>query len=205
MESSIKQPAPIWTKPLEEGYTVTYAFTSGERDYFSMTDTFNTFSHRGLSAMQIYDEWQSRMTNDDLKTFIQAMKEQLDPEDGKIKISKIAQLIMFMEERVTWPVPTSELFYKMASVAVFDDSESPVHYDSIYNDTIKIPSWKENGVDAFFLSESIGSFLPLPSIAPNVLDQLMKIVDKAKENQNLLMSRSQNISPKMQKVEQSQD
>ncbi len=179
----IKDPAPAWPTPMMEGYTIKYAFTSGDTDYFSLTDQFNTYSQRGLSAMQIYDEWQSRMTNDLLRTFIQAMKNELDPQDGVIKVSRITQYILNMEERINWPVPTSELFYKMASVAVFDTNESPLYYDPVYNDTVKIRNWKENGVDAFFLFTSIKSLVPLPNIAENVLKELVKIVDKEANKQ----------------------
>lgn len=176
---NIKTPAPIWPHPVEEGYTITYKFTSGDIDYFAITDAFNISSHRGLSGMQVYDEWESRMTNATLKTFIQAMKEELDAPDGTVKLSKIAQYILFMEERLTWPIPTSELFYKMASVLVFDQSESPWYYDAKYCDVHKIPHWKAKGVDTFFLSQQLKTFLPLPNIAPDVLTQLQKIVDKA--------------------------
>lgn len=179
MSVEIKSPAPVWPHPMAEGYTVTYRFTSGGVDYFSLTDQFNTYSQRGLSAMQIYDEWQNRMTHDTMKLFVQAMQEELDPADGKIKISKIAQLILYMKERIEWPIPTSELFYKMASVGVFDASESPLYYDVRYNNEVKIPHWKSNGVDTFFLCESLKNLVPLPSIAEPVLRELQKIVDEA--------------------------
>lgn len=181
IEAKVKDPAPIWPHPVEEGYTITYKFTSGGVDYFTITDAFNISSHRGLSGMQVYDEWDSRMTNATLRTFIQAMKEELDAPDGKVHLSKIAQYILFMEERVNWPIPTSELFYKMASVLCFDASESPYYYDGKYCDTVKIPNWKANGVDTFFLSEQLKAYLPLPNIAPNVLAALSRIVDKAAE------------------------
>ena len=182
MNYQVKETPPMWPHLVEEGYTITYKFTSGGVDYFTITDAFNISSHRGLSGMQVYDEWDSRMTNQTLRTFIQAMKEELNAPDGKLQLSKIAQYILFMEERVNWPIPTSELFYKMASILVFDANESPYYYDAVYCDEQKIPNWKKNGVDTFFLSEQLKAYLPLPNIAPSVLKALSTIVDKAAEN-----------------------
>lgn len=179
----IKEVAPVWPHPLKEGYVVTYKFTSGDIDYFTLADQFNAFYQRALAAMEVIDEWEQRITKDVARTFIQAMKNELDPEDGKIKISKISQYISFMEERLNWPVPTSELFYKMASVAVFDTTEDPVYYDARYNNEVKIPHWKKHGVDAFFLSTSIGNLMPIPDFAPHLIQAYTKIADKAHEVQ----------------------
>ena len=190
-ESYIKETAPVWPHPLKEGYVVTYKFTSGGIDYFTLADQFNAFYQRALSAMEIIDEWEQRITKDTARTFIQAMRNELDPEDGKIKISKISQYIAFMEERLNWPVPTSELFYKMASVAVFDQSEDPVFYDPRYNNDVKIPHWKKHGVDTFFLCTSIGNLMPIPNTAPMLIQAYTKIADKAHEMQ---MSYLQNPS-----------
>lgn len=180
----VKENAPAWPHPIEHGYTITYQFTVGETDYYAVTDTFNTSSQRGLSAMQVYDEWQSRMTHDTLRTFIEAMKQELDGIDGTVRLGKIAQLIQFMDERVNWPVPTADLYYKMGSVLVFDTNESPIYWDQKYNEEKKIPHWKRHGLDTFFLSGILKTYLPWPTIPPAVLDQLQKIVEKAAQTQS---------------------
>lgn len=201
-KSYIKDIAPVWPKPLKEGYVVTYKFTSGGIDYFTLADQFNSFYQRALSAMEIIDEWEQRITKDTARTFIQAMKNELDPEDGKIKVSKISSYIQFMEERLNWPVPTSELFYKMASVAVFDESEDPVFYEPRYNNEVKIPHWKKNGVDTFFLCTSIGSLMPIPNIAPQLIQAYTKITDRAHEIQmSYLQGHSPSESSNQQKTQ----
>ena len=180
-QPEIKDPAPIWPHPVEEGYTITYKFTSGDVDYFTITDAFNISSHRALSGLYIYDEWENRMTNDKLRTFIQAIMEELDAPEGKVHLSKIMQYLIWMKERIDWPIPTPDLFYKLSSVLVFDKNESPYYYDQHYCDKFKIPNWKANGVDTFFLSQQLKAFLPLPNIAPNVLKGLSMMVEKAAE------------------------
>lgn len=179
----IKEQAPLWPHSIPEGWTVSYAFSTGGKDYFKVTDTFNTSSHRGLSAAEVYEEWQSRLTHDTLRIFIQAMKEELRPADGIVKVDKIAQFINFMDERLNWPVPTSELYWKMASVLLFDASESPYYYDKVYADKHKIPHWKKHGVDDFFLFNHLKTLLPLPTIPANALATLQEIVNQAVEMQ----------------------
>jgi hypothetical protein len=132
------------------------------------------------------------------------MIEELDATDGVIKISKITQYIHFMKERMNWPIPTSDLFYKMASVLAFDQNESPYYYDTKYNDEVKIPHWKKHGVDTFFLSNALKTLLPLPTIAPDALSALQKIVDQsAKSQRQSLPSHLQSaFEPRLNRQEQ---
>jgi hypothetical protein len=60
--------APVWQ--IDEGHVIEPAFISGGVQYYRLKDYFNTFSLRGLMALQVYEEWNMRMSKEQLMEFI---------------------------------------------------------------------------------------------------------------------------------------
>jgi len=171
---------------LHEGHTIIPAFKVGGVQYYGLQDSFNTFTERGFQALAIYDEWNNRMTNDHLKAFIDVMYENLSGKNGKVDLMNISQLVIMIKERLEWIVPTTDLLFKMAGVAFFDEHESPYIYDAKYAEK-KIKFWKENidNAESFFFSVPIAlrHIFPLPHISQQDLEICLEVINKIEERQ----------------------
>ena len=53
-----KKKPKVWE--LEQGHVVVPAFIDRGVQYYEIKDLFNTFSSRGLEALQVYEEWEMR-------------------------------------------------------------------------------------------------------------------------------------------------
>ena len=166
---------PIWQ--LEEGHVIEPAFISNGVQYYRLKDYFNTFSSRGLTALQVYEEWNMRLTKEHLKMFIDRFDEIVnDPK--QIKVSELWKIVGMLKERLDFVVPTTDLIYKFASVAYFDKNESPYSYDPEYAKE-KIARWKEAGdVNDFFIVMQLKDILPLPTLSEQDLAICLSVVDK---------------------------
>ena len=166
---------PVWQ--LEEGHVIEPAFISGGVQYYRLKDYFNTFSLRGLMALQVYEEWNMRMTREQLLEFI-TKAEKILSNPKAIHIGEIARMVAQMKERLELVMPTSEIVYKFASVAFFDSNESPYSYDPEYCKA-KIERWKEAAdVSDFFIVTRLKDMIPLPTLSEGDLALCLSIVDQ---------------------------
>lgn len=166
---------PIWQ--IDEGHVIEPAFISQGIQYYRLKDYFNTFSLRGLAALQVYEEWNMRISKDDLKQFIEKSEKVLG-NPKQINIGEIARIVSMLKERLDFVVPTSDLVYKFASVAFFDRNESPYNYDPEYCKE-KIARWKEAAdIDDFFIVLHLKDILPLPTLSEDDLRVCLTIVDQ---------------------------
>lgn len=167
--------APVWQ--LDEGHVIEPAFISGGVQYYRLKDYFNTFSLRGLMALQVYEEWNMRMQKEQLVEFIDKMDKVLsDPK--QIRVGEIARMVAMIKERLEFVMPTTDIIYKFASVAFFDKNESPYSYDPEYNKE-KIARWKEAGdVDSFFIVMRLKDIVPLPTLSEEDLRICLTVVDQ---------------------------
>jgi len=176
---------PIWQ--IEEGHVIIPAFISNGVQYYQLKDYFNTFSLRGLTALDVYEEWNMRITTDVLDQFIEKM-EKIINDPKTIKISEIVRLINLLKERRTFIIPNSEIIYKFASVAYFDKNESPYSYDPEYAKE-KIKRWKEAAdINDFFIVTQLKDMLPLPTLSEADLEICLTMIDKISEHQLLKVS-----------------
>lgn len=173
---------PIWQ--LEEGHVIVPAFISNGVQYYQLKDYFNTFSFRGLTALDVYEEWNMRITSETLDEFIEKLEKTInDPKT--IKISEIVMLISMLKERKKFIIPNSEIIYKFASVAFFDKNESPYSYDPDYNKE-KIKRWKEAAdINDFFIVMQLKDMLPLPKLSEQDLALCLTLIDQISEHQLL--------------------
>lgn len=172
-----------WPKEIPRGISIQPVFeVVGGLTYYQIRDPFNTFAGRGMKQLEAYEEWQNRMTNERLKLFIQAMKFELNKQ--KIELTNIADLINKMEERVNFPVPTSELIMKMGAVAFFDETEDPCEPDEMYDREVKIPAWRLAEVSDFFIGMRLSDLVPFPTISPDVFKAASRVIAEMQELEN---------------------
>lgn len=166
---------PIWQ--IEEGHVIEPAFISGGVQYYRLKDYFNTFSLRGLMALQVYEEFNMRMTKEVLDNYISAVDKILS-NPKQINIGELVILNARLKERVSMVIPCTDIIYKFASVAYFDKNESPYSYDPEYN-AAKIKRWKEaTDIDSFFIVMQLKDILPLPQLSKEDLALCLQIVDQ---------------------------
>lgn len=169
---------PIWQ--IEEGHVIEPAFISSGVQYYRLKDYFNTFSMRGLMALQVYEEWNMRMQKEHLIQFIEAFDKVInDPK--QIKIGELVKMVNMLKDRIEWITPTSDIIYKFASVAFFDRNESPYSYDPEYCKE-KIDRWKEAAdVSDFFIVMQLKDILPLPNLSEEDLQICLQVLTQANE------------------------
>lgn len=176
-----KKKPKVWE--LEEGHVVVPAFVDRGVQYYEIKDLFNTFSARGLQAMQVYEEWEMRLKKDDLMEFILAFEKILNS-PKELNVMNLVKVVSMLKDRVLFPVATTDLSYKFASVRYFDENESPYKYDPDYA-AQKIARWKEAGseVDDFFIMQRQADMLPLPRQSEEGLRTYLKAVNDIAESQ----------------------
>lgn len=167
--------APVWQ--IEEGHVIVPAFISNGVQYYMLKDYFNTFSLRGMAALQVYEEWNMRIEREHLIEFIEKTEKILS-DNKQIRIIEIAKMVNILKERVEFIIPPSEIVYKFAAVAFFDKNESPYSYDPEYCKA-KIKKWKEAAdIDDFFIVMRLRDMMPLPELSEQDLKVCSEIVDK---------------------------
>lgn len=180
---------------LHDGHVIVPAFMDRGIQYYEIKDIFNTFSDRGLQALQVYEEWDMRLKKEDLLDFILAFENILN-NPKQINVVNMVQIVNMLKERVTFPIATQDIYYRFASVRYFDKNENPYHYDPEYCKG-KIDRWKEasSEVDTFFIMQRLGDMLPLPKLSkedlPNFLETIKKITDYQLQTIQQLKSQGQ--------------
>jgi hypothetical protein len=181
LRSYITKKPKVWE--LEEGHVIVPAFMDRGVQYYEIKDVFNTFSNRGLMALQVYEEWDMRLKKEDLLDFILAFEKILNT-PKELNVMNLVKVVSMLKERVNFPIATEDIYYKFASVRYFDEHESPYTYDPDYN-KVKIARWKEasSEVDAFFISSRLVDMLPLPKLSKEDLPSYLAMVQKVSDYQ----------------------
>lgn len=171
----------VWN--LDEGHVIIPAFVDRGVQYYELKDNWNTFTDRGLQALQVYEEWEMRLQKSDLQDFILAFEKILQ-NPKEVNITEMVRITDMLKERLQFPVPTSDIIYKMAAIRYFDENESPYRIDEDYN-KMKIARWKEasSTVDDFFIYQRHVDMLPLPKLSEDVFLRCLKAVQSVNEFQ----------------------
>jgi hypothetical protein len=166
---------------VDEGHVIVEAAVIGGVQYYTLKDVFNTFSERALSALDAYEEWDQRVTKADNWAFYAAVDTILS-NPKTIKIGELAQMVSNMKRRVEWVLPTSDIIFRFAAIALFDEHESPYRYDESYGRD-KIEKWKqlieakEISYDDFFFAIRTVNLIPLPDLSQIDLPAYLKVAD----------------------------
>ncbi len=62
VEEQQKKDTPKWE--LQADCVIIHAFKVKDVQYYCLEDSFNTFTQRAFAALQVYDEWNNRMTHE---------------------------------------------------------------------------------------------------------------------------------------------
>jgi hypothetical protein len=145
------------SKPtLKHEFHTKFAFECGGVKYFEFVDKNNLPYQRGLDALTFFQELQNGITKEYLLDHVKIMSGLLS--QAKIDIGKVAVHNNRLSERLNYLV-SKDIIYKIASIAFIDENENPLSYDTKYNES-KIQNWKDNGADAFFLSQPMRRLIP---------------------------------------------
>lgn len=176
---------PVWQIPT--GHVITPAFISEGVQYYCLADNFNTFSQRGMAGLTYYEEYNMRMTKDDLLVYIKRIEDTVN-NNKEIRIGDIITVIGIMRQRVSWPIGEEDLFWRMLSVKYFDRNESPYYYDPEYNKT-KIERWKKaKDIDLAFFFDRERDWLKLPSMSADVLKGCLTVIEEMKKSEKIVLN-----------------
>jgi hypothetical protein len=161
------------------------------KTYYQFRDAMKTFAVRGMMALQVYEEWQNRMTNERLKVLFAAIKDECN--QNPVKLGNIIDLVTKGQERIEWVMPTTELIQRMACVSYFDNTESPYEYDASYQ-IQKLALWRKYEVSDFFIGCSLSDLVPFPSISEADFESYQRVLTQLEE---ILNMRLEEASPKI--------
>jgi len=149
---------PFKSLRLQDKQKLVKAFVYQGKTYWMFEDIATIPSIRGLQALDFYDEFNMRCTKEYLTYWTDAA-EKILTDNKKIKLVDLGILVKHLQERLKM-IPVSDHIYKIASVAFFDESENPYHYDREYNRK-KIEIWKQDPeVLSFFLQTPLSNLIP---------------------------------------------
>jgi len=135
------------------------AFVHNGVTYYMFDDILKMPTSRGLHALDLYDEFNMRVTKDFLIAHCNAMEKILNPGSGKLDLITMATLVKNLKERLTF-LPVPDHVFRLAAVVFFDDTENPYSLDRKYCDA-KVQRWKADP-DAlgFFLQTPLKDLIP---------------------------------------------
>jgi len=162
---------------LEDGHRVDKAFVSGGVQYYYIKDTFDTFAHRALDALDVYEKWNMRCSREYLELMYNANKA-IYSNPKTIDITEAIIINNHLGERLQWALPTEDIIWNFAAVVFFDETESPYKYNHEYGKE-KIKRWKENNdiADFFFLAP-ISQLVPCPDFSKEDLRGYLKTIQE---------------------------
>ena len=152
------------------------------KTYYQFRDAMKTFAVRGMMALQVYEEWQNRMTNERLKVLFAAIKDECN--QNPVKLANIIDLVTKGQERIEWVMPTTELIQRMACVSYFDNTESPYEYDASYQ-IQKLALWRKYEVSDFFIGCSLSYLVPFPTISEADFESYQRVLNQLEEILNI--------------------
>lgn len=152
------------------------------KTYYQFRDAMKTFAVRGMMALQVYEEWQNRMTNERLKVLFAAIKDECN--QNPVKLANIIDLVTKGQERIEWVMPTTELIQRMACVSYFDNTESPYEYDASYQ-IQKLALWRKYEVSDFFIGCSLSDLVPFPTISEADFESYQRVLNQLEEILNI--------------------
>ena len=168
---------------LRDGHRMQFVFELDGVKYWEFTDPLSAPTHRMMIARDYYDEMEMRTSREFRIANMQAIKNCLDGSmDGKLDLVKAGSLVVQAMERDQF-IFSPDILYKLASVVMIDESESPYAYDFKYNNEVKISAWKKHDMASFFLSQPLKRFLPQLTLSESDFRAYLKVLEKVEKNQ----------------------
>lgn len=143
------------------------AFKVGDVQYYRFAkDTAMPWGRYMFMQTFLYEQ-DLRMDSELLNGYCEMMKKAIngDGKPGQINLVKLVNCVTNIQARVNlgFEVDTT---YRLASCIYFDDTEDLYTYDKGYNDTVKLPAWKEARSVDFFYTRPMSELLGLNGMSP---------------------------------------
>lgn len=176
--NALTRSKPEWV--LSEGDKVELAFTAGGVEYYRIKDVFNTFTMRGMAAIDVYDKFNMRMERSILTKYVKELKD-LFVGKATLNLPEAMRILNSMEDRMNWILPPTEYMWELLAVCYFDKNENPYGYDPEYQKE-KIAHWKKSGeVSDFFLYTKLSELMPLPKLSEDDLKTACSVIAKLEQ------------------------
>lgn len=164
-----------------------FVFRSGGVDFFKYRDNFSIPADRALSATDIYEELNQRISRDYLKELFESITLMLD----KGKLVNAASMIKMAQSRLEH-IANAQLLMKLATVVYIAEWENAERF-SLSDAEKKIAHWQEHeDVNDFFLRQPIVSYLPFT--ASSKMSSQTYLVQQNKEVERQLTFHLQSLS-----------
>lgn len=164
LAKATQAPAKHWK--IEAGHVVVPSFIDECIQYYTLENLFDSYAQRGLAAIDSFEEYNMRCSRKHLIDVVSKL-EQIQGRQtyGVQDLIEEKQIVSDLKERLLFPLPPMDLIYKLASVAYWDENESPYSYDENYNKK-KIEKWKQSKtIDDFFLTVPLGNIVNLGDLS----------------------------------------
>ncbi len=149
---------------LEDGHKIHKAFVDQGIQHYYIKDVFDTFAHRALDALDVYEKWNMRCSRAYLELMYKANKA-IYSNPSTIDITEAIIINNHLGERLSWALPTEDIIWQFAAVVFFDETESPYKYNPEYGKE-KIARWKKNSdVTDFFFAIPIKELVTCPDFS----------------------------------------
>lgn len=166
---------PVWM--LNDGDKVELGFIAGGVEYYRIKDVFNTFTMRGMAAIDVYDKFNMRMDRELLKGYVGELKNIFSGK-ASLNLPEAMRVLNSMDDRLSWVLPPQEYMWELLAVCYFDKNETPYSYDPEYQKQ-KIAKWKKSGeVSDFFLYTKLSELMPLPKLSEADLKTACTVIAK---------------------------
>lgn len=175
---------PVWQ--IKEGVVIEPVFIAGGVQYYRIKDQFNTFTLRGMAAIEVYDKWNMRMDRTTANKYADELLA-LFTTSGRIDLGEAVSLIKGMKERLNWVIAPKEYLWDMFCVSYFDASESPYSYDENYQYEKKRRLKAAGGIDDFFLYTRLSELMPMPKLSANDLALAFQVIQQLERQSSQIL------------------
>lgn len=144
-------------KPKIKGeFNLEYAFTIDGTDFFAFLNFHEIPVERAYALAAFFEQFQMRMTEKDLKLYVQEIKSEIDKVN--FKKTRVIEILKMIEDRMN-QVLDIETVYNLASIVFVTKHENILKYDPAYAD-VKKRKFLKADIPDFFLG------LPLSELQP---------------------------------------
>lgn len=160
---------PVKFKTVPE-HEIEFVFMSGVEAFYKFVNPQKGPYLRMVKALDIYTELHLRISDDYMKSFLDALSAAAKKGD----LEQVFILTHYAKQRRENISDTMQM-YKLASVMYFTADENCYDYDYEYNEK-KINKWIKNGdVEGFFLKEPMENLAPYFNGSNQTFQQYLKV------------------------------
>lgn len=189
---------------IKSNIQVEYAFTIDNIDYFRFVNFYEIPSERAYAIAGLFEQFNMRMTKDDLNVCVSLIKEELSKQ--VTNLNKIREVVEIIESKQQ-DLLEIETYYNLAAVLFVTKDENIGKYDEVVTEKKKRHFMKAD-IPSFFLTIPLRELNPFSnaprSYIKNTIEQILKKQVKELEKLKSLSQESQSgesMSSEIQSIE----